>query len=101
MGALLFVILNWGDRPKADSRTERHLHYLEGVSRIIAGGISGVLVGGSIQLGLILPVFTKSGMQSLAMCVAAMISGASEKLAAGIVTGIENRNNQKERANDN
>jgi hypothetical protein len=102
LGALLFIILNLGKGPKVDSTAERHLHYLEGISRVVAGGIAGVLVGAMIKLGLFLPVFSKAGMESLAMCAAAMIAGASEKLAAGIITSAENNKmNQKEKSDAN
>lgn len=90
VGALLFVVLRLGRQPSVDTSAERHLHYLEAVARIVGGGISGVLVGGMVTLGLILPVFGQTGKETLATCVAAMIAGASERLAAGIVTKNEN-----------
>jgi hypothetical protein len=90
IGALLFVVLKLGKQPNADSTAERHLHYLEGVARIVGGGIAGVLIGGMVKLGLILPVFSQAGMETLAMCIAAMLAGASERLAAGIITKVEN-----------
>lgn len=90
VGALLFVIMRLGKQPNVDSTAERHLHYIEGVSRVVAGGIAGILVGGMVKLGLILPIFTQAGMESLSMCIAAMIAGASERMAAGIITKVEN-----------
>jgi len=90
VGALLFVVLRFGTPHKVDSTAEKHLHYLESLARIVGGGIAGVLVGGMVKLGLILPVFGQTGMETLAMCAAAMIAGASERLAAGIVTKVEN-----------
>jgi len=98
VGALLFVIMRLGKQPKVDSTAERHLHYIEGVARIAAGGIAGILVGGMVKLGLILPVFTQAGMQSLSMCIAAMIAGASERMAAGIITKVENNQPTDEEA---
>jgi hypothetical protein len=95
IGALLFVVLKLGKQPNVDSTAERHLHYLEGVARIVGGGIAGVLVGGMVKLGLILPVFSQSGMETLAMCIAAMLAGASERLAAGIITKVENNEQNK------
>jgi hypothetical protein len=96
LGALLFVVLRFGTQPKVDSTAEKHLHYLEAIARIVGGGIAGVLVGGMVKLGLILPVFEQAGMETLAMCAAAMIAGASERLAAGIVTKVENNETTKE-----
>lgn len=90
IGAVLFVVLRLGKQPNANSSAERHLHYLEGIARIVGGGIAGVLVGGMVKMGLILPVFGQSGMESLAMCAAVMLAGASERLAAGIITKVEN-----------
>jgi hypothetical protein len=90
IGAVLFVVLRFGKQPNVDSTAERHLHYLEGIARIVGGGIAGILVGGMVKLGLILPIFGQSGMESLAMCAAAMLAGASERLAAGIITKVEN-----------
>lgn len=95
VGALLFVVMRLGTQPKVDSTAERHLHYLEAVARIVGGGIAGVMVGGMVKLGLILPVFGQTGTESLAMCAAAMIAGASERFAAGIVTKVENHETTK------
>ena len=90
VGAVLFVVLKLGKQPNVDSTAERHLHYLEGIARIVGGGIAGVLVGGMVKLGLVLPIFSQAGMENLAMCAAAMVAGASERLAAGIITKVEN-----------
>ena len=95
IGALLFVLMRFGTKQSIDSTAERHLHYLEALSRIVGGGLSGTLVGGMVKLGLIMPVFGKTGLESLAMFLAAMIAGASERLAAGIVTKTENNETQK------
>jgi hypothetical protein len=94
-GALLFVVFRLGTQPRVDSTAEKNLHYLEAVARIVGGGIAGVLTGGMVKLGLILPVFRQAGMETLAMCAAAMIAGASERLAAGIVTKVENNETTK------
>lgn len=88
-GSVLFVGLRLGREQRVDSTAERHLHYLEGCARIVCGGISGVLVGSMVHLGLVLPVFGKSDKEVLAMCAAAMIAGASERLVAGVVTSVE------------
>jgi hypothetical protein len=90
IGATLFVVLRLGKEPKVDSTAERHLHHLEGFARVVGGGIAGVLVGSLVKLGLILPVFGKTGMEALAMCASALLAGASERLAAGIITKVDN-----------
>lgn len=100
IGALLFVILKIGKQQKVDSTAEKHLHYIEGIARIVAGGISGVFIGAMIKMGLVLSVLSQSGMQTLAMCAGAMIAGASERFAAGIITSVETNNtNEKENQN--
>ena len=96
IGALLFVVLRLGGTQKVDSTAEKHLHYLEAVARIVGGGIAGILVGGMVKLGLFLSLFGQTGKETLAMCTAAMIAGASERLAAGIVTKVENHEISKE-----
>ena len=96
IGALLFVILKIGGERKVDSTAEKHLHYIEGISRIVAGGLAGVFVGAMIKLGLVLSIFTQTGMETLAMCAGAMIAGASERFAAGIITSVENNNINKQ-----
>lgn len=102
VGAVLFIVLRLGSQPVVDSTAERHLHYLEGFARVVGGGLAGVLVGVMVKLGLVLPLFAKLDQQTLAMCAAAMIAGASERLAAGIVTKVENGElKKKERANGN
>jgi len=100
IGAVLFVVLKFGKQPNADSTAERHLHYLEGVARIVGGGIAGTLVGSMVKLGLILPIFGQTGTESLAMCAAAMIAGASERLAAGIITKVENNDINKQQTGE-
>lgn len=88
IGALLSVILRLGNLA-FDSTAERRLHYAEGVTRIMAGGISGVLVGALVKVGIILPVFAQSGMATTAMCAAALIAGASERLVPTIIAKVE------------
>ncbi|HEY1774015.1 MAG TPA: hypothetical protein VGH91_12575 [Gammaproteobacteria bacterium] len=101
IGAVLFIVLRLGKQPVVDSTAERHLHYLEGFARVAGGGLAGVLVGVMIKLGLVLPMFSQLKEETLAMCAAAMVAGASERLAAGIVTRVEiaDMPKKKERSN--
>jgi hypothetical protein len=96
VGALLFVVMRLGSTQSVDSTAERHLHFLEGVARIVGGGIAGVLVGSMVKLGLVLPLFAQAGKETLAMCAAAMIAGASERLAVGIVLKVEHSDSRKQ-----
>jgi len=91
LGAFLSVILRLGDLT-FDASAERRLHYAEGFARIIAGGISGFTIGCLVKLGIILPVFDHAGMADLALCSAALIGGASERLVPAIITKIEGDN---------
>ncbi len=88
IGALLSVILRLG-KLSFDASAERRLHFAEGVTRILAGGISGILVGALVKLGVFLPVFSQSGLTITAVCAAALIAGASERLAPTIIAKAE------------
>lgn len=90
-GAGFFVLMKLGKQAPVDSSAERHLHWLEGVARILGGGLGGFLIGGLVRLGVVLPALQRQGMEPLAMCLAAMLAGASERLAAGIITRVENQ----------
>jgi hypothetical protein len=48
-----------------------------------------------VKLVLVLPIFKEVGTETLAMCAAAMIAGASERLAAGIIIKVENNSGDK------
>lgn len=89
IGALLSVISRLGAL-KFDTSAERRLHYAEGHARIVAGGISGVLVAALVKIGIILPVFIESNSFALAMCTAAMLGGASERFVPAIIAKVEN-----------
>jgi hypothetical protein len=89
VGALLFVVLQLGKQPLVKARAERRLHFVEAVARIVVGGVAGVLLAGVVKLGLFNP-FGTTGNGLVGMCLIAMIAGASERLAAGIVTRVEN-----------
>lgn len=88
LGSLLSIILRLG-RVNLDARAERRLHYAEGLARVTAGCISGALVGGLIKIGLLLPVFSQTGALTTAVCCAAMIAGASERLVPSIIAKVE------------
>jgi hypothetical protein len=89
VGALLFVVLQLGKQPLVKARAERRLHWIEAVARIVVGGVAGVMLAGLVNLGLFSP-FGAANNGIVGMCLVAMIAGASERLAAGIVTRVEN-----------
>jgi hypothetical protein len=88
IGALLSIILRLG-KLSFDASAERRLHYAEGVTRIVAGGISGILIGALVKLGVFLPVFSQAGLTTTAICAAALIAGASERLVPTIIAKVE------------
>jgi hypothetical protein len=89
MGALLSVIGRTGKLP-FDSSSGRALHYLEAISRIIVGGISGGLVGLAIQTKLLV-LFPASEHQHAIMAFAAFAAGAGERLAPSIIAAMEKK----------
>jgi len=87
-GALLSIILRLG-KLSFDVTAERRLHYAEGLARIIAGGLAGVLIGALVKVGVFLPVFSQATQITTAMCAAALIAGASERLVPTIIAKVE------------
>jgi hypothetical protein len=88
LGAVLSMIFRMG-RNFPTSEAPRMLHILEASSRVLAGCFSGFLIAGSVKLGLILPVFRDVGQTHLAMILAAMASGASERWAPSLIAQLE------------
>ncbi len=88
LGAVLSMIFRMG-HSFPTSEAPRKLHVLEATSRVFAGCLSGLLVAGSIRSGLILSVLKDSGQTNLAMLLAAMASGASERWAPSLIAKIE------------
>lgn len=88
LGAVLSMIFRMG-RNFSTSEAPCRLHILEACSRVFAGCFSGFLIAGSVKLGLILPVFRDVGQTHLAMILAAMASGASERWAPSLISQLE------------
>ena len=88
VGAVLSMIFRMG-HSYPTSEAPKHLHVLEALSRAIAGCLSGVLIAGAVRVGLILPAFGRTGDTSAVMLIAAMASGASERLAPSLITRLE------------
>jgi hypothetical protein len=88
LGAVLSMIFRMGDSFPT-SEAPKTLHMLEAASRVFAGSISGILIAGSVEIGLILPVFERTGELHGAMLVAAMASGASERWAPSLIARLE------------
>ena len=87
-GALLSVIGRTG-RLHLDCSAGRRLHYLEGVSRIWAGGLSGFLAGLAVKSEILLAPLTRAGKQDTVMLLAAFAAGAGERLATSIISRLD------------
>lgn len=85
VGAFLSIILRIG-KTNMDYNARRKVHYLEAVSRVFAGMISGLLIALCIKSGIIVPAFTKIQSTHIAMVLGGLIAGSSERLAPSIIT---------------
>lgn len=94
LGALLSIILRLG-KTEIDHHASKELHYLEGSSRIIAGMISGLLIGLCIQSGLILSAFEGLETNQITMTLGALIAGSSERLAPSIIKKLDGTQEQE------
>lgn len=90
VGAMLSVIMRMGST-SLDSAAGRNLHFLESISKIVAGMISAVLVALAVNAEILLPVFNKIDNKTTAIVLAALVAGASERLAPSIIQTIEEK----------
>jgi predicted Zn-dependent peptidase len=71
-----------------DSSAGAKLHYLEGASRILAGGFSGLLASLAVKTGIILSMYDATSKLNDMMILTAFAAGAAERLAPSIVSQI-------------
>jgi hypothetical protein len=71
------------------SESPKALHILEAASKVFAGCLSGLLVGGCVEAGLLLPILGQSGRLHAGMIIFATVSGASERLVPSLIAKIE------------
>jgi hypothetical protein len=88
LGSFLSIIQRMGNTP-LNSSSGQQLHVLEGASKIVAGVISAFLVVLSVNSGILLPIFTKADKQHIAMALAGLIAGASERLVPSLISHVE------------
>jgi hypothetical protein len=88
LGAVLSMIFRMG-KTYPTSEAPKDLHRLEASSRIFAGCLSGILVAAAVRIGLVLPVADQQGHLHATMLLAAMVSGASERLAPSLIGKLE------------
>lgn len=88
LGALFSIIQRLG-KSNMNSAAGKALHYLEGSYKIIAGCISALIIAAAVNLGIILPIFSKVDNTHLAMFLAGLIAGASERIAPSFISNVE------------
>ena len=84
VGALFSILFNL-QKINFDSMSERHLHIYEASSRILIGGIAGIVALLLTNVGLLAANFQDSLSAVLLM---AFIAGASERFLPGIIEHI-------------
>jgi hypothetical protein len=87
LGALLSVISRSGGL-QFDASSGKLLHYFEGSSKIIAGAISGVVVGIAVKSGLILTPLFQGGKEGFILLLSAVAAGSAERFAASIISNV-------------
>ncbi|CAG9217786.1 conserved membrane hypothetical protein [Paraburkholderia tropica] len=90
LGALFSVIARSGDM-HFELGASKDLHYLEGVSRIIAGAISGLLVAMAVRSDLIFGAFARGEHMSIVSMLAAVAGGTGERLAKSIISRFDEK----------
>jgi hypothetical protein len=96
-GALLSVIARTGQL-KFDSSAGELLHYLEGVSRIWAGALSGILIALAVKSEFILAPLMRGGHTFTVTMLAAFVAGAGERLVTSIISKFEHQHLAPERS---
>lgn len=71
-----------------DSTAGKTLHYMEAVSRIAVGALSGVLVTLAVNSGMFLPPVLKASRPIWGILLVSMAAGASERLAPSLIEKI-------------
>ncbi|MGV7211742.1 hypothetical protein [Bradyrhizobium sp. UFLA05-112] len=87
LGALLSVISRGGTL-RFDASSGKALHYFEGASRVVAGSISGVVVGIAVKSGLILTPLFQGNKAGFILLLSAIAAGAAERFATSIISDV-------------
>lgn len=91
IGALLSIILRIG-KVNTDIDAGRSIHYLEGVSRIVAGCIAGLLLSLLIRSEIIFPFFKSIELKNYALIGLSLTFGISERYIPSIITQVIDKN---------
>ncbi|CAJ0785122.1 hypothetical protein [Ralstonia chuxiongensis] len=89
IGALFSVIARSG-KLEFDVGAGKRLHYVEGSSRIVAGAISGLVVGMTVRSDLVFGAFARDHL-SLVTILAAIAAGTGERLATSIISKFDEK----------
>lgn len=92
LGALLSVITRAG-KQKLDCSAGRRLHLLEGLSRIVAGAISALMISTALRAGLVFSALASSHNATAMMITLAFVSGMTERLATHLVSDLGAKDN--------
>ena len=89
VGALFSIYLRIG-KVDFDSAAGKKLLFMEGGSRVIAGGIAGMLIALFIHVGLVFSMFVSN--KHVAMFTFAVVAGVSERWVPSIITQFTAKN---------
>jgi hypothetical protein len=89
-GALLSVMIRTGNL-SFDTASGFWLHWLEALSRISVGALSGGFIGLAIQSKLFLSLLSGNSQTHLLMMIGAFVAGAGERLAPSIIAQFESK----------
>ena len=93
VGALLSIILRIG-KESLDSSSGQRLLRLEGISRILAGCLSGLLAMFAFNAGILFPTLVNETNHLWGLGLISFISGISERFVPSLVTKFESLQNK-------
>lgn len=97
LGALFSVIARSGEL-RFELGASKELHKLEGVSRIVAGAISGLVVAMAVRSDLVFGAFARGVHMPLVSMLAAIAAGTGERLATSIIARFDEKPQAEKRS---
>ncbi|KVO08362.1 hypothetical protein WJ70_21860 [Burkholderia ubonensis] len=85
VGAMFSVIARSGEL-QVDASAGKTLHTIEGVSRIVAGAISGLVVAMAVRSDIVFGAFASGKHLTMVSMLAAIAAGTGERLATSIIS---------------
>lgn len=89
IGALFSVIARAGKVTLSDASSGKRMYKLEGCTRVIAGGISGLVVALAIRSDIIFANLTGGGKMPYVLVLGAVIGGCGERLVTSIISRLD------------